>query len=140
MTQTATAARFATKTCTRCAGTGRHSYNLRDGDTCYGCSGTGSMWATKAIAAEVEAHRAAQRAARQRMAQEVTPGTIVLDTLADAAKGGEKWVEVVSVETTDRPAGWKLDGTVWAWFVIITLANSTVRTIAGNHLVRTRAV
>lgn len=32
-----------TKTCTRCGGTGRHSYNLRDADLCYGCGGTGLM-------------------------------------------------------------------------------------------------
>lgn len=141
MTQTAaTAPRFATKTCTRCAGSGRHSFNLRDGDTCYGCSGTGAMFATKAIAEQAAAHQAAQRAARRRSVQELVPGVFVLDTLADAAKGGEKWVEVLTVEATDAWSGKKLDGTVWAWMTEVTLANGTVRTLPGNQIVRTRAV
>jgi len=29
--------------CGRCGGSGRHSYNLRDGDICYGCGGTGMV-------------------------------------------------------------------------------------------------
>jgi hypothetical protein len=28
-----------TKTCSRCGGTGNHSFNLKDGTICYGCSG-----------------------------------------------------------------------------------------------------
>lgn len=30
-------------TCTRCKGCGKHSFNLRDGSTCWGCQGTGLM-------------------------------------------------------------------------------------------------
>jgi DNA-binding FadR family transcriptional regulator len=33
-------------TCTRCNGTGRHSFNLRDGSMCYGCSGKGTITTT----------------------------------------------------------------------------------------------
>lgn len=32
---------IATQTCGRCNGAGKHSFNLRDGDTCYGCGGAG---------------------------------------------------------------------------------------------------
>lgn len=32
-----------TKTCGRCLGTGKHSYNLKDGDVCYGCGGSGQI-------------------------------------------------------------------------------------------------
>lgn len=32
---------IATQTCGRCNGTGKHSFNLRDGDVCYGCGGSG---------------------------------------------------------------------------------------------------
>ena len=32
---------IATQTCNRCNGSGKHSFNLRDGDTCYGCGGSG---------------------------------------------------------------------------------------------------
>jgi hypothetical protein len=31
------------KVCPRCGGSGRYSYNSRDGDTCYGCGGTGRV-------------------------------------------------------------------------------------------------
>jgi hypothetical protein len=33
--------RFETETCGRCAGTGKHSYNMIHGDVCYGCGGKG---------------------------------------------------------------------------------------------------
>jgi hypothetical protein len=29
--------------CSRCNGTGRYSYNLKDGSTCYGCGGSGKV-------------------------------------------------------------------------------------------------
>lgn len=32
-----------TKTCPRCGGSGRYSFNLRDADRCYGCGGTGKV-------------------------------------------------------------------------------------------------
>ena len=32
---------FDQETCGRCGGTGRYSFNLADGDRCYGCSGAG---------------------------------------------------------------------------------------------------
>lgn len=34
------AIRYETEPCGRCGGVGRYSFNLRDGDTCYGCGGT----------------------------------------------------------------------------------------------------
>lgn len=37
------AATINAKVCTRCNGTGKHSYNLKDADVCYGCGGTGKM-------------------------------------------------------------------------------------------------
>lgn len=35
---------FETKTCSRCGGTGKFSYNLMHGDMCYGCRGTGIQY------------------------------------------------------------------------------------------------
>ena len=29
------------KTCARCNGSGKYSFNLKDGDVCYGCAGSG---------------------------------------------------------------------------------------------------
>jgi hypothetical protein len=34
---------FESKTCTRCGGSGQHSYNQRDGTRCFGCNGSGSV-------------------------------------------------------------------------------------------------
>lgn len=31
------------KVCGRCGGSGRHSYNLKDGSVCYGCGGSGKV-------------------------------------------------------------------------------------------------
>lgn len=36
--------KFESKVCTRCHGSGKYSFNLKDGDTCYGCQGTGSQF------------------------------------------------------------------------------------------------
>ncbi len=35
-----------TKTCSRCGGTGKHSYNYKDGSVCYGCEGYGKKLPT----------------------------------------------------------------------------------------------
>lgn len=37
---------IASKPCGRCGGSGRHSFNLRDLDMCYGCGGSGRVLAT----------------------------------------------------------------------------------------------
>lgn len=34
--------RYETTTCNRCGGSGRYSWNQRDGDRCWGCGGTGN--------------------------------------------------------------------------------------------------
>jgi len=35
-----------TKTCTRCNGSGKHSFNLKDGTVCYKCAGAGVVAVT----------------------------------------------------------------------------------------------
>ncbi len=40
--------RMETTTCSRCGGSGRYSYNMRDGDRCYGCSGKGVNYTKRA--------------------------------------------------------------------------------------------
>jgi hypothetical protein len=42
---------FETKTCTRCDGSGRYSFNMLDGDRCYGCSGKGVQLTKRGAAA-----------------------------------------------------------------------------------------
>ena len=43
---------FETVTCTRCNGTGRYSFNLKDGNTCYGCGGKGVKHTKRALMAD----------------------------------------------------------------------------------------
>jgi hypothetical protein len=38
---------FGTQSCRRCGGSGRHSFNTRDGSMCYGCNGAGRNWTRK---------------------------------------------------------------------------------------------
>lgn len=48
-------------TCPRCTGSGRHSFNLRDGDVCYGCSGSGF----KMVNPTTDARKAAKAAEKE---------------------------------------------------------------------------
>lgn len=34
---------YETKDCSRCGGSGRYSFNMMDGDKCYGCNGSGKQ-------------------------------------------------------------------------------------------------
>ena len=43
--------RMETVTCSRCMGAGRYSYNMRDGDRCYGCGGKGVKYTKRASVA-----------------------------------------------------------------------------------------
>ena len=45
-----------TKTCSRCLGSGKYSYNQMDGDKCYGCGGSGKnpMKVTRDLVSQVE--------------------------------------------------------------------------------------
>lgn len=42
-----------TKTCPRCGGSGRYSFNLLDGDLCYGCGGKGWKYTPKGWAGKL---------------------------------------------------------------------------------------
>lgn len=43
---------FESTTCSRCGGSGRYSYNMMDGDRCYGCSGRGYVLTKRGKAAQ----------------------------------------------------------------------------------------
>ena len=47
---------FEVKTCGRCGGSGRFSFNLMDGDKCYGCHGQGKVFTKRAVAARNTAY------------------------------------------------------------------------------------
>lgn len=43
--------KLESETCGRCGGSGKHSFNLRDGDVCYGCGGRGWRYTKRGQAA-----------------------------------------------------------------------------------------
>jgi hypothetical protein len=45
---------FEVKTCGRCGGSGRYSFNMMDGDRCYGCSGSGIKYTKRGAAARAK--------------------------------------------------------------------------------------
>lgn len=55
-----------TTTCTRCSGSGRYSFNLKDGDVCYGCMGSGTVELTPA---QVKSREAARKKSAGKQAQ-----------------------------------------------------------------------
>lgn len=63
---------FESEVCGRCAGTGKHSFNLRDGSMCYGCSGYG----TRLTKRGAEAQRYFRELSTKTVA-ELVPGDIV---------------------------------------------------------------
>lgn len=44
---------FEIETCTRCGGSGKHSFNLMHADRCYGCGGTGVRLTKRGSAAKM---------------------------------------------------------------------------------------
>lgn len=81
---------FESETCGRCGGSGRHSWNARYLDICFGCGGSGrKLTKTGAEAAEIA------RAARTVRADELTPGTLVLVESFGGVKRSGKPVEAV---------------------------------------------
>ncbi len=95
--------RFETKTCGRCGGSGRHSYNQMHGDVCYGCGGTGKAWTKRGHAARV-AFLAKRLEVCGKSVIELEPGERFLSDISN------KWVTVVSVERNPEGSRW-LDST-----------------------------
>lgn len=45
--------KFETKTCSRCGGSGKYSFNLMHGTMCYGCNGSGLQFTKRGLAARL---------------------------------------------------------------------------------------
>lgn len=126
--------------CSRCAGTGHHSYNSLHGSTCYGCNGTGRTYTAK-VAAVVEARNTEASRARRAIAQDLAAGDRVWATtdgtrLLSEKRGDGRWVTVENVELTDTVCGWSgPDKIPTAWRVIVTTDAGTTE-LAGNTILR----
>ncbi len=78
---------FEVQTCGRCGGSGRYSFNLMDGDRCYGCGGTGIKYTKRGAAA-----RAKMIELQKRPVSELKPGYFY------ASSDSAKFRQVLSVE------------------------------------------
>jgi hypothetical protein len=124
---------FPVRTCTRCGGSGHHSFNLRDGDTCWGCSGTGLQHTPKAAKA-FTAWREAVKAALRPMLQQLAVGDEIRDY--GAAKGSP-FTAVVAIEVTAEQSG-SANGQPCYW-TVVTLADGRVMRADPRTLVRRNA-
>lgn len=101
---------FLLRTCTRCGGTGKFSYNQLHGDRCYGCGGTGWQHKAGRNAKAAAEYRAAVQAQREATSARLAAGDVI------AVAGAWRTVEAVEVDYSS-PRGWvgryadELDGT-----------------------------
>ena len=84
---------FNTIVCTRCHGCGEHQYNMRSGRVCFGCNGTGKMWA-RADKNMVAVYSAALKDCRSTEASNVKVGDVI--------SLNSKWEEVSTIEQVDE--------------------------------------
>lgn len=127
---------FPITECRRCGGTGRYSFNLMDGDRCYGCSGTGFQH-TRSAAKLYAEFREAQKAVSRPMARDLQPG----DRITFNFLKGAEFRNVVEVITTDEVCGSSLTGTdeanrVYHYYVIVRFDDGTEERIGGTTLAR----
>lgn len=107
---------FDTETCGRCGGGGKYSYNLKDGDMCYGCNGSGWVFTKKAApfvaeATETLRTRKAPVVGKlevgDRVAASVDSGTgrMWMNHLYQPKPQGSEWATVVRLADTDEWCG-----------------------------------
>lgn len=98
---------YDTETCSRCAGSGVHSYCQMHGDTCFKCRGKGRTY-TKVSQASAAAVVALRRSLTEKHARDLVVGDVVRD------RG-----TVSSVRHTDDACGWGAQGQVNARWVFV---------------------
>jgi hypothetical protein len=110
---------FPIEECTRCHGTGHHSYNDVHGTVCYGCGGTGLKVIKRAKPAW-EAYKAAVKAMKN-----ATYGNL---SVGDLIGHNNVWREVTAVALTPmRTGSYSKSGneTTFFYFMFITVAEET---------------
>lgn len=81
---------FESAYCTRCGGSGKFSFNLKDGNRCYGCSGSGVQLTNRGKAA-----KAFYIESQQMSVVDLKPGMFVWDTTIGRAS---KFLRILSIE------------------------------------------
>lgn len=88
---------FETKSCSRCGGSGRYSFNLMHGDRCYGCGGSGLQHTKRGANARAFFHKSLEKPL-----SEVKVGDFILfDT--SMFGGAERWCKVEAIESGPSP-------------------------------------
>jgi hypothetical protein len=88
---------FETKSCSRCGGSGRYSFNLMHGDKCYGCGGSGLQHTKRGANACAFFHKSLEKPL-----SEIKVGDYILfDT--SMLGGPEKWCKVEAIEAGQSP-------------------------------------
>lgn len=120
------AVNFETKTCGRCGGSGRHSFNQMHGDVCYGCGGS------KVVRTKIgEIARKAFAAKRLDVCgvavKDLQPGQRFLTS-------AQKWATVVSV-TKDGSRWLDKANDVWVPYTMVTTKHGQTGFCLGTERV-----
>lgn len=106
---TQAARKLETKTCGRCGGSGKFSWNAITGDRCFGCGGSGIVYTKRGAAAA-----AFYRESLEKVASEIVVGDLVFMQGFNAGSFAQpsRWVRVVEI-TRDATSAWSTapDGT-----------------------------
>jgi hypothetical protein len=149
---------FPIRPCTRCGGSGTHSYNSRDGNRCYGCSGSGWQHPRGKVGQAWEAFVAAVREQRRPSVGRLAAGDeITFDqTHTGRPTPDAVWHTVAALEVDQtRAAGWMAVFPLHsqpehadhdhrtgcecyietAWYATLTFADGTSRQVTTNSMV-----
>lgn len=88
---------FESKYCGRCGGSGRYSFNLMNGDRCFGCHGSGVQ-----LTARGKAAKAFYIESQQVPVSELKPGMFLFDNEVN------KFLPILEIKS--EPCGWMVVG------------------------------
>ena len=123
---------FPMQVCKRCQGSGRYSFNTRDGDRCFGCVGSGKQIAERAS----DAYNAYQDY-KKSLAKPTVKNLAVGDQIAH----DHNWKVVVSLIETDEVCGSHRvnnEPPIYDYFWIVELEDGTKLKNSCNLVMRRR--
>lgn len=130
---------FPVRTCTRCGGSGQHSFNMIDGNVCYGCNGTGSQHPRGKVADAYIAFVEARRRHTQALVNRLAPGDVVTNW-TDRPRADAVWRTVATITVDEsQPCAWQIvDGvrSPSGYRTTVTYTDGTSETMSGNMVIR----
>lgn len=125
---------WPTKPCGRCGGSGHYSFNRMDGTICYGCGGKKVQPMNSKVATVMASWLTLLDNSKRPLWRDIQAGD-------EIAKDGQ-WVEVLSVETTDKEYGRAFYNNELRhiyYGIQYTLADGTTKEVPENETVRRRS-